>query len=428
MAYQPETATYDVGVPELETTTPVQGGPGGASNAPLLALADRTAYLKQHVDNLESGATVPPGIAVLNSPAFTGTPTAPTPALGDRSGKVSTTQFVQDTVYSITNKNVAGGANVVLTAAEAGVGTLAFSGALTANISVIVPNTAKRWIVVNSTTGAFTLTVKTAAGIGIAVTQGRATDLACDSVNVFDPKTDFPSPVFTGDPQAPTAPQFDNDVSVATTAFVKRALGNFGAYKQCMAATTLAASDMGSFVWAAGAATYAITLPVLGTMPDGTVLQVWSSNPAGVTVNRASTDNILVNSSGVQSIRLAAGDSLYLVAVPAAGVWIAFGGTAQLASSNNFAGSVAASGWQKIPGGLILQWGVNTLSPSSSLAVTLPVAFPNAGFIALASGFGASFASAGQPWFGALVSQTQITLQNMYTASNASIAWLAIGW
>jgi hypothetical protein len=38
--------------------------------------------------------------------------------------------------------------------------------------------------VTNATTGAFTLTVKTAAGTGVAVTQGSASILYCDGTNV----------------------------------------------------------------------------------------------------------------------------------------------------------------------------------------------------------------------------------------------------
>jgi hypothetical protein len=40
--------------------------------------------------------------ADLNSPSFTGTPTAPTPILGDDSTKIATTEFVQDTVNAQT--------------------------------------------------------------------------------------------------------------------------------------------------------------------------------------------------------------------------------------------------------------------------------------------------------------------------------------
>lgn len=40
------------------------------------------------------------GFAPLNSPALTGTPTAPTPALNDSSGKLATTQYVQSQGYA----------------------------------------------------------------------------------------------------------------------------------------------------------------------------------------------------------------------------------------------------------------------------------------------------------------------------------------
>lgn len=54
MANQPESsASYPAGVYQLETTDPVQGGLGGKSNQPFVDLANRTAYLKKHVDDLE---------------------------------------------------------------------------------------------------------------------------------------------------------------------------------------------------------------------------------------------------------------------------------------------------------------------------------------------------------------------------------------
>lgn len=51
MANLAETATYDAGVYQIELTDPVIGGPSGISNAPLKNLANRTAYLKEAVDN-----------------------------------------------------------------------------------------------------------------------------------------------------------------------------------------------------------------------------------------------------------------------------------------------------------------------------------------------------------------------------------------
>ncbi|MEX3764452.1 gp53-like domain-containing protein [Paraburkholderia phenoliruptrix] len=220
MAYQPEAVQYDSGIYQLEAVDPVDGGVGAVSNKPLLSLANRTAYLKQHVDNLESGATIPPTVAPLNSPNLTGTPIAPTPAPGDNSTKISTTAFVNNAVGGLNSINVAGGANVSLTAAQAGYGTLVFTGALTANIAVIVPNSAARWIVENLTTGAYTLTVKTAAGTGIAVTQGKTQEVFCDGTNVLLASNDFVNVTLTGTATAPTPSVGDSSTKVATTAFV----------------------------------------------------------------------------------------------------------------------------------------------------------------------------------------------------------------
>lgn len=39
--------------------------------------------------------------------------------------------------------------------------------------------------------------------------------------------------------------------------------------------------------------------------------------------------------------------------------------------------SMAASGYQKLPGGLIIQWGTMVLSSATSVAITFPITFPN---------------------------------------------------
>lgn len=220
MANQPEQVQYDAGVYQLEAVDPVDGGVGAVSNKPLLNLANRTAYLKQHIDNLESGATIPPTMAPLNSPAFTGTPTVPTPALGDNSQKVANTAFVQNTVNGVLIKSVAGGVNVTLTAVEAGNGILVFTGLLAADISVLVPATSKSWIVSNQTTGAFKLTVKTAAGTGVAVAQGRNAELYCDGTNVAPSSNDYTSIALAGTPTTPTPASGDASQTVVNAAFV----------------------------------------------------------------------------------------------------------------------------------------------------------------------------------------------------------------
>lgn len=219
MAYQPEVVSYDAGVYQLQSTDPVDGGVGAVSNAPLLNLANRTAYLYQHVTNLENGTTIPPTVAPLNNANLTGTPTAPTPGLGDSSTKISTTAFVQGTVNGLTSVNVAGGSNVTLSAVQAGTGIIVLTGALTANIAVIVPASSKTMIVENLTSGAYTVTVKTAAGTGVAITQGKSQELFCDGTNVLLSSSDFVNMALTGTTTAWTPAVGDQSTKVATTQF-----------------------------------------------------------------------------------------------------------------------------------------------------------------------------------------------------------------
>jgi hypothetical protein len=95
MANLSETSTFDAGVYQLELTDPVIGGPSGISNTPLKNLANRTKYLKDHVDALETSR------APLDSPVLTGNPTAPTPASTDNDTSIATTAFVKTAIQSL---------------------------------------------------------------------------------------------------------------------------------------------------------------------------------------------------------------------------------------------------------------------------------------------------------------------------------------
>lgn len=82
------------------------------------------------------------------------------------------------------SKSVAGGTDVTLTSAEAGAWVITLTGVLTANINVIFPTTLKQWLVVNNTTGSFTVTCKTASGTGATVTQGSTQSFYGDGTNL----------------------------------------------------------------------------------------------------------------------------------------------------------------------------------------------------------------------------------------------------
>lgn len=106
-------------------------------------------------------------LAPLASPTFTGTPTAPTPPALDNSARLATTAFVQ--------------------------------GEITGGVKGPVSSTADAIALFNGTTG----------------------KIIKDSAVLVTSLAPLASPIFTGDPQAPTAALNDNDTSIATTAFVQ---------------------------------------------------------------------------------------------------------------------------------------------------------------------------------------------------------------
>lgn len=172
MANLPESESYDAGVYQLETTDAVVGGASGKSNASAINLANRTKYLKAHIDIMET--------IVEQADAEAGIATAL---------KGWTAQRVRQAIMAATGgmltKSVAGNSDVTLTAVEAGNGLLKLTGVLTGNINVIVPTSPTRsWLVNNQTTGAYTLTVKTASGTGVIVAQTGETTVYTDGVNV----------------------------------------------------------------------------------------------------------------------------------------------------------------------------------------------------------------------------------------------------
>lgn len=79
-------------------------------------------------------------------------------------------------------KAVTGG-SYTLTEVEGLCSSFEFSGTLTSNMTIVVPNNMPVFTVENLTTGAFTLTVKTAAGTGVVIGQGGIALLYCNGTN-----------------------------------------------------------------------------------------------------------------------------------------------------------------------------------------------------------------------------------------------------
>jgi hypothetical protein len=84
--------------------------------------------------------------------------------------------------------------NVDYTDDQAKKNVLYLSGTLSGNVNIIVPNKSKTYRVINNTSGAFTVGLKTSGGSAKLVTQGTAAELWCNASDVMfytSPQTVF---------------------------------------------------------------------------------------------------------------------------------------------------------------------------------------------------------------------------------------------
>ena len=88
--------------------------------------------------------------------------------------------------------------------------------------------------------------------------------------------------------------------------------------------------------------------------------------------------------------------------------------------ADEFAASKVASGYQKLPSGLIIQWG-NAAATTGGTAVSFPIAFPN-GF--LAAGVGIASVSS----YPAFQNPTLSGFTFYCSTGTSSHYWIAIGW
>ena len=173
---------------------PTQGGPwviyngttgGFAVTCKTPAGSGVSPARNRYFGALSDGANLTRALTDFTSIDLQGASVA-TAADGDTSAAVASTAFAQRVAAIAAAPlgiNVAGGADVVLTAAQAAYGILVLVGALTANIKVVFPNN-RQWAVLNATTGAFSVNCVTAGGGGYLVRQGFNYRIYADAVNM----------------------------------------------------------------------------------------------------------------------------------------------------------------------------------------------------------------------------------------------------
>lgn len=233
----PGLASYDQGFPQLTMTPEVSGGvpPFGQDfNGILFALSTHSYYAQAGQLYLYSSAVsakisgYAPQTILASTDGVTIWYNTVNGNTTDPDGG-SAAGWVPLYAYGISTVAVTTG-TATLTQSQAAPQILKFTGTLSGNVIVIVPLHVQQWIIINATTGAFTLTVKGASGTGVVIPQTGAaapSGIYGDGTNIYLTSittaglAPIASPTFTGIPAGPTASTSTNTTQLATTAFVK---------------------------------------------------------------------------------------------------------------------------------------------------------------------------------------------------------------
>lgn len=180
-----------------------------------------------------------------------------------------------------------------------------------------------------------------------------------------------------------TPPIFDTSAKLATAAFVQRALGNWAGINNYAAAQTLTNADSGHVVLANGN----IILPTLASLPSGARIKIVATAGARTVTTQGADQIALPNGTNVASISVLAQGWIVLERNAAGTMWNANEGDAVSGLSPYFGVSFATNGYQKLPSGIVLQWGSTSPTGSDGTLVTnFPIAFPNACLQVLTTG------------------------------------------
>jgi len=219
--------------------------------------------------------------------------------------------FTTDANLTITLTNT-----VALQTARALVLNATSSGSLTATRELVVPTIEKQYIVQNNTTGGQSITVKTTAGTGITVPNGKKMHLYVDGTNVVDAVSHFSSltlasalPVLSGGTGVTTSTGTGNVVLSTSPTLVTPALGTPSALVGTNITGTAAAFNINGTVGATTPAAGAFT--TLSATGVTTVQAGTAALPAITTTGDTNTgiyfpaaDTIAFTEGGAEAMRL----------------------------------------------------------------------------------------------------------------------------
>jgi hypothetical protein len=185
-------------------------GAGGTLTLPGSTAVGDNWFL--YLRNSGSGAIVAdaPGVTLIDGTSFLSFQPGESAIIACDGANFYTIGFGKSAVFAFdyTVIAVGGTGNYTLTGTELNRVSYRFTGVLTGNRNIIVPATVQQYWVDNQTTGAYTFTVKTPAGLGVALAAGERAILYSDGTDVLRADTSgvsYPIAVAQGGTGATTA-------------------------------------------------------------------------------------------------------------------------------------------------------------------------------------------------------------------------------
>ena len=166
-------------------------GAGGTITLPDPTVVGNNWFI--YLRNSGSGAITAdaPGMTLIDGDAFLSFQPGESAIIACDGTGFYTIGFGQSATFAFdyTVIDVSGTGNYTLVGTELNRVSYRFSGTLTGNRNIIVPATVQQYWVDNQTTGAYTFTIKTPAGLGVSVATGQRAILYSDGTDVLDADT-----------------------------------------------------------------------------------------------------------------------------------------------------------------------------------------------------------------------------------------------
>ena len=355
--------------------------------------------------------------------------TTPTAPQFDNGSKLATTAFVKRAGLRF-NSHIYMTADTTLTASQVG-NLIEFGGSAITTVTLpsatTVPDGEGFWFF-NDASVNVNVVPQSSEYIGFSASSSATSIVVQPGETLFIVANGGNKWLVASSQYGASAARFDYTTKLATTAWVQtngfqfRNAGGLGIGVD----TTLSAGQVGGWGQFQSVGK-TLTLPSLASLVPGSTYTVQGASTGG-TLKAATGENIIApDMSSANTFIVLPGETVTVVSNGTAYGWFVlmdgFG-------SKSFANSKTNNGYQKLPGGMILQWGMasaNNAVATQTNAVTFPTAFPTNPVMVLTDHVG-GVSNVNTIVVSGTVTTTGFSWGSDYVGGSMSVFWMALGY